>query len=94
MCLEGLPKAYNWLDSSSGRGYLARNVVFDEQVFPFAKLHSNASAQLRKELVLLPPHLLPPNFLQGADTAVGPMSISNNLDNSAESVQATGQEIN
>jgi hypothetical protein len=33
-------------------------VIFDENVFPFAQLHPNARAQLRKELVVLPSHLL------------------------------------
>jgi hypothetical protein len=31
--------------------------VFDEHVFPFAQLHSNAGAQLRAEISLLPDSL-------------------------------------
>jgi hypothetical protein len=41
------------LEISTGRVYISRDVVFDENVFPFALLHPNAGAQLRKELLLL-----------------------------------------
>jgi hypothetical protein len=34
--------------------YISRDVVFDEHVFPFASLHPNAGARLRKEIELLP----------------------------------------
>jgi len=40
-------------------GFISRDVVFDEAVFPFSELHENASARLRKEILLLPDHLLP-----------------------------------
>jgi hypothetical protein len=33
--------------------------VFDEAIFPFEDLHENAGALLRKEISLLPLHLLP-----------------------------------
>jgi hypothetical protein len=46
------------LDISTGRVYISRDVVFDENVFPFSKLHSNAGARLRSEILLLPPSLL------------------------------------
>lgn len=32
--------------------------MFDEGDFPFAQLHPNAGAQLRKDVILLPSHLL------------------------------------
>jgi hypothetical protein len=35
-----------------------RNVIFDEEVFPFASLHENAGARLRHEISLLHEHLL------------------------------------
>jgi hypothetical protein len=38
--------------------YISRDVIFDENVYPFAQLHPNAGAQLRKELIVLPFHLL------------------------------------
>jgi hypothetical protein len=47
-----LHKGVKCLDVNSGRIYISRDVVFDEQVFPFASLHPNAGAQLRKEILL------------------------------------------
>ena len=87
-----LHKGYKCLDISSGRVYVSCDVFFDEQVFPFASLHSNAGAQLRKELLLLPSHLLPsPNFAhEGAGFAANNVSVSN-ANAHAESVQETGQ---
>lgn len=41
-----------------GRVYISRDVVFDESVFPFSELHSNAGARLRHEISLLSPSLL------------------------------------
>jgi hypothetical protein len=51
-------KGFKCLDIATGRIYIFRDVIFDENVFPFAQLHPNARAQLRKELVVLPSHLL------------------------------------
>lgn len=45
------------LDVPTGRVYISRDVVFDETNFPFAHLHPNAGALLRKEILLLPSHL-------------------------------------
>ena len=74
------------MDVATGRVYVSQDVVFAEKVFPFAKLHPNAGAQLQKELVLLPSHLLPsPHFVPGG--AFDPndhVSMSHNA--SAESV--------
>jgi histone deacetylase 1/2 len=47
-------KGVKCLDVSTGRVYISRDVVFDESVFPFSKLHPNAGALLRKEILLLP----------------------------------------
>jgi hypothetical protein len=41
--------------------YISRDVIFDESVFPFENLHSNAGARLSKETLLLPEHLRNPN---------------------------------
>src|SRR4051812_9544025 len=93
---SSLHKGYKCLDVATGRVYVSRDVVFDEQVFPFAKLHPNAGAQLRKELVLLPSHLLPsPHFVPGG--VVEPndhVSVSHNAFDqpSAESVQENMEE--
>jgi hypothetical protein len=49
--------------------YISRDVVFDETVFPFASLHSNAGARLRAEINLLPLHLQP-SLLHGHEERV------------------------
>lgn len=46
-------KGFKCLDASEGRIYISRDVVFDENVFPFATMHPNAGARLRKEISLL-----------------------------------------
>jgi hypothetical protein len=51
-------KGFKCLDVTEGRVYISRDVIFDEDVFPFAKLHPNVGARLRSEILLLPPHLL------------------------------------
>ena len=56
-------KGVKCLDVSTGRVYISRDVVFDETKFPFADLHPNAGALLRKEILLLPSHLT--SFEQG-----------------------------
>ena len=56
-------KGVKCLDVSTGRVYISRDVVFDETKFSFADLHPNAGALLRKEILLLPPHLT--SFDQG-----------------------------
>ncbi|XP_071683600.1 uncharacterized protein [Lolium perenne] len=40
----------------TGRFYISRDVVFDENVFPFQALHPNAGALLKREILLLPTH--------------------------------------
>ena len=44
---SNLHKGFKCLDISTGRVYISRDVVFDENVFPFSKLHPNAGARLR-----------------------------------------------
>ena len=58
-------KGVKCLDVPTGRVYISRDVVFDESVFPFASLHPNAGALLRKEILLLPSHLR--SFDHGGD---------------------------
>ena len=53
-------KGFKCLDISSGRVYISRDVVFDENTFPFSTLHPNAGARLCAEILLLPPELLNP----------------------------------
>ncbi|WVZ51017.1 hypothetical protein U9M48_002209 [Paspalum notatum var. saurae] len=47
-------KGYKCLDPSNGRVYISGDVIFDEEVFPFSKLHHNSGARLRQEILLLP----------------------------------------
>jgi len=54
-------KGFKCLDPKEGRVYISRDVVFDEEVFPFAALHPNAGARLRVELDLLPDVLKNPS---------------------------------
>ena len=53
-------KGFKCLDISTGRIYISHDVVFDEAVFRFSKLHPNAGASLRKEIILLPSSLRNP----------------------------------
>lgn len=58
---SSLQKGFKCLDVKEGRVYISRDVVFDENVFPFSSFHPNANAQLRAEVLLLPKHLLNSN---------------------------------
>ena len=55
---SGQHKGFKCLEPSSRRVYISRDVVFDEAIFPFSELHEKAGARLRKEILLLPNHLL------------------------------------
>jgi hypothetical protein len=55
-------KGVKCLDIHTSRVYISRDVIFDENIFPFTNLHSNAGARLRSEITLLPPALLNPNI--------------------------------
>jgi hypothetical protein len=50
-------KGYRCLDVATSHIYISRDVVFDENVFPFFELHPNARTQLRAKILLLPPSL-------------------------------------
>ncbi|WVZ64164.1 hypothetical protein U9M48_013727 [Paspalum notatum var. saurae] len=58
---SNLHKGFKYLDHSTGRVYISRDVVFDEEIFPFSKLHSNDGSRLRAENLLLPPTLQNPS---------------------------------
>jgi histone deacetylase 1/2 len=66
-----LHKGFKCLEPSTGRVYVSRDVVFDENIFHFASMHENAGARLRQEVLLLPEHLRNPS--QGEATSIGPM---------------------
>jgi hypothetical protein len=57
-------KGYKCLEVSSGRVFVSRDVIFDEQVFSFMELQSNAGARLRTEIGLLPSHLVPSSNIE------------------------------
>jgi len=54
---SSLHKGFKCLEPSTGRVYLSRDVVFDENIFPFSELHPNTGARLQREILLLPEHL-------------------------------------
>jgi histone deacetylase 1/2 len=49
-----LHKGVKSLDVSTGCVYISRDVVFDENVFPFHGLHPNVRALLKQQILLLP----------------------------------------
>jgi hypothetical protein len=67
---SNLHKGFKCLDISTRRIYISRDVVFDENIFPFSKLHSNAGARLRSEILLLPSTLLSSNPMTSGDKHV------------------------
>jgi hypothetical protein len=71
-------KGYKCLDISTGCIYISRDVVFDETVFPFAELHSNAGARLRTEINLLPSTLLPSSNIENRELCPTADSILSN----------------
>jgi hypothetical protein len=52
-----LHKGYKCLDPGTDRVYISHDVVSDESIFPFSKLHENGYARLQKEILLLPEFL-------------------------------------
>jgi histone deacetylase 1/2 len=54
---SNLHKGFKCLDPSDGRVYISRDVVFDEQLYPFSLLCPNAGKRLRAEINLLPTSL-------------------------------------
>ena len=59
-----LHKGFKCLHVSTGRVYISRDVIFDENIFPFTKLHSNAGALLRSEVLLVSTSSSQPNSVQ------------------------------
>ena len=90
-----LHKGYKCLDVTTGCIYISRDVVFDEQVFPFSELHENAGASLKTEIECLSPSLF--YFQNGVEhvvdqSATCPRELANDLvadleENQAQTVQ-------
>jgi histone deacetylase 1/2 len=55
-----LHKGVKCLYVSIGHVYISRDVVFDENVFPFLALHPNAGTHLKQDILLLPSSTTPP----------------------------------
>jgi hypothetical protein len=51
---SNLHKGFKCLDVSKGRIYISRDVIFDENVFPFATLSPNAGVRYHSDVLLLP----------------------------------------
>jgi hypothetical protein len=51
---SNMHKGFKCLDISKGHIYISCDVFFDESVFPFTELHSNAGARYHSEVLLLP----------------------------------------
>jgi len=102
---SNLHKGFKCLDIDSGRIYISRDVVFDENIFPFAKLNPNAGARLRAEVSLLPSLFISDtlggdrvqNHVHNVPTNVSPSLHSQNLSTSADirdtSSEGTGTDF-
>jgi hypothetical protein len=53
-CYSTLHKGYKCLNVSTGQVYISRDVIFDENVFPFANIYSIAGTRYSAEILLLP----------------------------------------
>jgi hypothetical protein len=83
-------KGFKCLDISTGRVYISRDVTFDESIFPFSKLHENAGARLRAEILLLPPSLH--NSSSGDESVNDPVSNGEHTDGFGENTNVFGEE--
>lgn len=79
-----LHKGFKCLDLSTGRVYISRDVTFDENIFPFSKLHPNAGARLRHEISLLSTDLQPQSSDQGGELMDDHTFDTNNINESNE----------
>jgi hypothetical protein len=74
-----LHKGVQCLDVSTGSIYISRNVVFYENVFPFASLHPNVGALLKREILLLPSDSSPHAGTQNNVDPMTPVVSSTNV---------------
>jgi hypothetical protein len=51
---SNMHKGFKCLDISTGRIYISLDVIFDESMFPFASLNSNAGACYTSDVLLIP----------------------------------------
>jgi hypothetical protein len=71
---SNLQKGFKCLVVATGRIYISRNVTFDEDVFPFSKLHLNEGAKLRSEVHVLPDLFPVQPVRSGHDNVAAPHS--------------------
>jgi hypothetical protein len=90
-------KGYKCLEPATGRVYISRDVIFDKNLFPFASLHPNTSAQLRAEIALLPNSLQnPPSSLGDLyvpDQCVDSSLTADDSQNSARDLMNAGENL-
>jgi histone deacetylase 1/2 len=90
---SNLHKGFKCLDISSSRIYISQDVIFDEDIFPFSHLHSNAGARLRSEILLLPPSLQNPSSRnEFVDDHVSNGENSNNFGAEIDFLSHAGEE--
>lgn len=77
---SSLHKGYKCLDISTGCVYISRDVIFDENIFPFADLHPNVGAKLTSEILLLSPNTRgTPVHSPAVNVPTNPLSAEENL---------------
>jgi hypothetical protein len=82
---SNIHKGFKCLDLSTVRTYIPRDVVFDENIFPFSTLQHNTNPRLREEILLLPPLLI--NNFFGGELTTNHMTNESNATNSSEDLQ-------
>jgi hypothetical protein len=85
-------KDFKCLEVNTGCIYISRDVIFDENIYPFANLHSNAGVRLRSEISLLPDHLLPAHGHGGGTTCDS--SCANPANEPVEDSLSSGNTLN
>jgi hypothetical protein len=90
---SNLHKGFKCLDPSVGRVYISRDVIFDENIFPFAYLHPNAGARLRAELSLLPDVLKNPTSTKFGNTQMRDQTLVNPLPTNVVSSSSSGVPV-
>jgi hypothetical protein len=100
---SNIHKGFNCLDVAEGRVYISRDVIFNETIFPFAKLNPNTGTRLCSEILLhsdFQPHIVPIHEdelrdEQYANVCVNPVSTNNvgSPMNSAKNCSSFGASI-
>jgi hypothetical protein len=67
---SNLHKRFKCLDAATSRIYISKDITFDENIFPFSKLHLNAGAKLHNQVQLMPDLFPIVPSLSGCDIAV------------------------